>query len=65
MNQQNMLIDLHRLCREWERNCGNPDLMEKNQWARGVVFGIKLAIRLVRDHVTAPPSLRGNSDTPY
>jgi len=65
MNIQKMVSDLNRLCVEWERHCCSSDALGQKEWMRGVLHGIRLTLRLVRSHVVAPPTLRGNSKTPY
>lgn len=50
MNIQNMLTDLCRLDREWERNCYSPDLVNQKEWTEGVWFGVRTVLRLVQRH---------------
>lgn len=51
MNTQTMITDLYKLQREWEYNEKSPDLADRGQWVKGIVYGIKLAIRLVQKNV--------------
>ena len=48
MNIQNMLADLCRLDREWERNCYSPDLVKQKEWTQGVWYGVRMVLRLAQ-----------------
>lgn len=58
MNVPSMIAELNRLCLEWEHNRAAPELMDKGEWVRGVVYGIKLAIRIVNDHSAVSHAVR-------
>jgi len=53
MNIQDVMTDLHKLLREWERNASSPDLIGRAEWARGVIYGIKLVMNRVRRQAAA------------
>jgi hypothetical protein len=65
MNLRQMTEELSHLRSEWERNCFSLDIVEKPDWTRGVAYGLRLAMRLVHQHMEAPHLTRGNSRTPY
>lgn len=60
-----LLNDLGHLDREWEHKSDRLDLAENEAWAKGVWFGVRIAVQLLKKHITAPLSMRGRSGTPY
>jgi Ni,Fe-hydrogenase I cytochrome b subunit len=50
MNIQDMMTDLCRLDREWERNCYSPDLTQQKEWTQGVWYGVRLVLSLAQRH---------------
>jgi hypothetical protein len=65
MNIEKMMKDLYRLQNQWKSDSESLDAGGDKQWIKGVVHGIKITIKTVNAHVTAPPSLRGQSGKPY
>ena len=64
-NIQRVVADLDALQKNWEGKPKSPEFMNKTQWLGGVVYGINQASHLVIQHLSAPPSMRGQSNTPY
>jgi len=54
MNERTLIADLSKLLTKWEQSSGSPDFVDRNEWVRGVVYGIKAAIHLVNWHLSQP-----------
>ena len=52
MNEQKLISDLAKLLRQWEQSCGTPEFIDRREWVRGVVHGIKVTIHLVHRHIS-------------
>ena len=50
MSIKAMITDLAQLQKEWEQSAKSPDLIDRGEWVMGIVYGIKLVIRLVQKH---------------
>lgn len=52
MNIQVMVKELHKLLREWERYADSPDTIGKFEWVKGVVYGMTVMLKKVKEHVS-------------
>ena len=51
MNIDRLLSNLDHLDREWERKSDRLDRLERQTWAKGVWFGVRIAIQLIQRHI--------------
>lgn len=51
MNIQEMQLEANKLIREWEANYNSPDLIERGEWTRGVVHGLKLMYHVLSKYI--------------